>query len=83
MRQSPVSEKGLTSYRFLLADTRFLTGPFPERPWYQRKEEPSFGDMLTTLRRLSWKNNYGDIVPKRGRAKKLFDQITWILCLAG
>lgn len=56
---------------------------FPERPWYQRKEEPSFGDMLTTLRRLSWKNNYGDIVPKRGRAKKLFDQITWILCLAG
>ena len=30
---------------------------FPERPWYQHKEEPSFGDMLTTLRRLSWKNN--------------------------
>jgi len=56
---------------------------FPERPWYRRKEEPSFGDMLTTLRRLSWKNNYGDIVPKRGRAKKLFEQITWILCLAG
>jgi len=56
---------------------------FPERPWYRRKEEPSFADMLTTLRRLSWKNNYGDIVPKRGLAKKLFDQITWILCLAG
>jgi hypothetical protein len=56
---------------------------FPERPWYRHKEEPSFGDMLTTLRRLSWKNNYGDIVPKRGRAKKIFDQITWILCLAG
>jgi hypothetical protein len=56
---------------------------FPERPWYRHKEEPSFGDMLTTLRRLSWKNNYGDIVPKRGVAKKLFDQITWILCLAG
>ena len=56
---------------------------FPERPWYQHKEEPSFGDMLTTLRRLSWKNNYGDIVPKRGLAKRLFDQITWILCLAG
>ena len=56
---------------------------FPERPWYQRKEEPSFADMLTTLRRLSWRNNYGDIVPKRGLAKKIFDQITWILCLAG
>jgi hypothetical protein len=56
---------------------------FPERPWYRKKEEPSFADMLTTLRRLSWKNNYGDIVPKRGIAKKLFDQITWILSLAG
>jgi hypothetical protein len=56
---------------------------FPERPWYRHKEEPSFADMLTTLRRLSWNNNFGDIVPKRGLAKKLFDQITWILCLAG
>jgi len=56
---------------------------FPHRPWYRRKKEPAFGDMLTTLRRLSWKKNYGDIAPKRGRAKKLFDQITCILCLAG
>jgi hypothetical protein len=56
---------------------------FPERPWYRRKKEPSFADMLTTLRRVSWKDNYGDIVPKRGLAKKIFDQITWILCLAG
>lgn len=27
---------------------------FPHRPWYSRKREPSFGDMLGTLRRLSW-----------------------------
>lgn len=27
---------------------------FPNRPWYRCKKEPSFGDMLTTLRRLSW-----------------------------
>ena len=27
---------------------------FPNRPWYQRKREPSFGDMLTTIRRLSY-----------------------------
>ena len=27
---------------------------FPERPWYKRKKEPSFADMLTALRRLSW-----------------------------
>lgn len=56
---------------------------FPERPWYRHKEEPSFADMLTTLRRLSWKKNFGHIVPRRGLPKKLFDQITWILCLAG
>ena len=56
---------------------------FPERPWYQHKEEPSFGDMLTTLRRESWKHNYGDVIPRRGRAKEMFDQITWLLSLAG
>ncbi|RMD58692.1 hypothetical protein D6833_12625 [Candidatus Parcubacteria bacterium] len=56
---------------------------FPSRPWYRHKEEPSFGDMLTTLRRLSWENNYGDLPPKSGRAKKIFDQITWFLSLAG
>ena len=56
---------------------------FPDRPWYPHKDEPSFADMLTTLRRQSWKNNYGDMVPKRGVAKKIFDQITWILSLAG
>jgi hypothetical protein len=26
---------------------------FPDRPWYRRKREPSFADMLTTLRQLS------------------------------
>jgi len=56
---------------------------FPERPWYPTKEEPSFADMLTTLRRQSWKANYCDIVPKRGLLKKVFDQITWFLSLAG
>ncbi|MCX7429082.1 MAG: transposase [Planctomycetia bacterium] len=29
---------------------------FPDRPWYRRKVEPSFADMLTTLRRLSWRD---------------------------
>lgn len=27
---------------------------FPDRPWYTWKTEPSFRDMLTTLRRVSW-----------------------------
>jgi SRSO17 transposase len=56
---------------------------FPERPWYLKKQEPSFADMLTTLRRLSWIHNFGDLVPKRGNAKKRFHQITWTLSMAG
>jgi hypothetical protein len=32
---------------------------FPERPWYRRKTEVSFGDMLTTLRRVTWENQLG------------------------
>jgi len=27
---------------------------FPDRPWYRHKREPSFADMLSTLRRHSW-----------------------------
>jgi hypothetical protein len=55
---------------------------FPERPWYPQKKEPSFADMLTTLRRRIWLVNYGHIIPKRGRIKIIFDQVTWILSLA-
>ncbi len=29
---------------------------FPVRPWYYWKSEPSFADMLTTLRRKSWED---------------------------
>ena len=49
---------------------------FPERPWYTRKKEPSFGDMLSTLRRLSWNELFRDAVHKRGRLKKLLAHIT-------
>ena len=27
---------------------------FPERPWYRTKKEPSFADMLTALRQVSY-----------------------------
>ena len=29
---------------------------FPERPWYTTKKEPSFADMLTTLRQRSYED---------------------------
>jgi hypothetical protein len=31
---------------------------FPERPWYPGKEEPSYADILTALRRESWRGQF-------------------------
>jgi hypothetical protein len=56
---------------------------FPDRPWYPQKEEPSFADMLTTLRRLSWQDKIR-LLPIQGRlAKKVLAQIVEFLSLAG
>jgi len=33
----------------------------PERPWYWWKSEPSFADMLTTLRRKSWEDKLSGV----------------------
>jgi hypothetical protein len=49
---------------------------FPNRPWYRQKKEPSFGDMLGTLRRLSWQELFADVAPKRGRLKNLITRLT-------
>jgi len=32
----------------------------PQRPWYQRKREPSFQDLVTTLRRQSWEKKLAE-----------------------
>lgn len=56
---------------------------FPNRPWYRKKREPSFADMLTTLRRRSWEDKYRPLLPKSGVLKKCFAQITYFLSLAG
>ena len=34
---------------------------FPKRPWYWKKREPSFQDMVTTLRRLSWLEKIAEV----------------------
>jgi hypothetical protein len=39
---------------------------YPDRPWYPTKAEPSFADMLSTLRRLSWQEKLQPLLPKRG-----------------
>jgi hypothetical protein len=56
---------------------------FPDRPWYRHKREPSFADMLTTLRRKSWEEKLRDLLPKTGRLKKQITQILHILSMAG
>jgi len=36
---------------------------FPDRPWYKQKEEPSFADLLGTLRRVSWEEQFRGVRP--------------------
>ncbi len=38
---------------------------FPFRPWYLKKEEPSFADMLTTLRLVSYDEKTEQLLPKQ------------------
>jgi hypothetical protein len=56
---------------------------FPDRPWYPRKQEPSFADMLTTLRRRSWQDRFRTLPLKSRLVKKALAQIVEFLSLAG
>jgi hypothetical protein len=56
---------------------------FPDRPWYRRKEEPSFADMLTTLRRLSWWDKIRTLPLKSRLAKNTLVQLVEFLSLSG
>jgi len=56
---------------------------FPDRPWYLTKEEPSFADLLTTLRRRSWQDKFRTLPLKSRRARNSLAQIIEFLSLAG
>ena len=56
---------------------------YPDRPWYPDKEEPSFADLLSTLRRLSWQEKTRSAGLKRGGWKKVLAQITEFISRAG
>jgi hypothetical protein len=56
---------------------------FPVRPWYRRKQEPSFADMLTTLRRVSYDAKTGPLLPERSGLKAWIAQLTELLSRAG
>jgi hypothetical protein len=55
----------------------------PERPWYWWKEEPSFADMLTTLRRKSWEDKLSPVSPDTTQRDNNLDLLTYLATLAG
>jgi SRSO17 transposase len=60
---------------------RFLR--FPWRPWYLQKEEPSFADMLTTLRRVSYDETTAILLPQQSPLKTWITQLIALLSRAG
>ena len=56
---------------------------FPSSPWYRKKREPSFADMLTTLRRVSYEEKIERPPSKRCPLKTLITQLTELLSRAG
>ncbi len=56
---------------------------FPFRPWYRKKREPSFADMLTTLRRATYEEKTEQLLPKQSRLKTWTTQLTELLSRAG
>lgn len=49
---------------------------FPERPWYGHKEEPSFADMLSALRRRSWQEYFAGVLPEGAPGQK---ELAWVI----
>jgi hypothetical protein len=64
-----------------LAGHRWLR--FSHRPWYAPKQEPSFADLLTTLRRVSYEEKTNTLLPKRSRLKTWIAQLTEFLSRVG
>jgi hypothetical protein len=56
---------------------------FPIRPWYPKKAEPSFADLLTTLRRVSYEEKTEGLLPKQSPLKTWVAQLTELLSRAG
>src|SRR3954462_12987959 len=56
---------------------------FPFRPWYTKKEGPSFADMLTTLRRVSYEEKTEQLLPGQCPLKTWIAQLTELLSRTG
>jgi hypothetical protein len=56
---------------------------FPERPWYKRKKEPSFADMLTALRRQSWLEKLTQLSLRSNQQEKLVAELAELASRVG
>ena len=56
---------------------------FPFRPWYTHKTDPSFADMLTTLRRLSYDEKTEGLLADETQLKTWIAQLTELLSRTG
>lgn len=56
---------------------------FPDRPWYWWKKEPSFADMLTTLRRKSWEDKLSPVSLAAAPDDNSLHLLSYLATLAG
>ncbi len=56
---------------------------FPSRPWYPKKAEPSFADMLTTLRLISYDEKTERLLPEWCDVKTWIAQLNEFLSRTG
>jgi hypothetical protein len=61
----------------------YLSLRFPHRRWYRQKKEPSFADLLTTLRRVSYEKKTEQLQAKGCRLKTWLAQLTELLSRTG
>ena len=55
----------------------------PHRPWYWWKKEPSFADMLTTLRRKSWEDKLSRVSLDGRERDKYIATLSYLATLVG
>jgi len=56
---------------------------FPDRPWYLHKTEPSFADILSTLRRLTYEDNAATLPLKQTQHKTWLARVIELLSRTG
>jgi len=67
----------------LSVDANQVCEPPLHRPWYRQKQWPSFRDMLTTLRRLTFEEKLAGCRGNRLAENSVIRQLTYFLSLAG